>query len=156
MPIEFSREAKKAFSSEFRARILHIYSFFPELQQQKIVCGAIRKRGGIQGIATAWTSPPLFRLQPLASSFTIAHELTHLIQGNGSGIPHGEVQCDIWAVSRVPADLLDEAPSYLLNGRRLDWYQKRAAIKDLCIHAIEIRKRRRDYIVWLRSSIKTL
>ncbi|HEX2014879.1 MAG TPA: hypothetical protein VLA68_06600, partial [Nitrososphaera sp.] len=63
---------------------------------------------------------------------------------------------DIWAISRVPADLLDEAPSYLLNGRRLDWYQKRVAVKDLCIQAIEIRKRRRDYIVWLRSSIKTL
>jgi hypothetical protein len=30
------------------------------------------------------------------------------VQGNGSGIPHGEVACDIWIISRLPVELLDQ------------------------------------------------
>ena len=80
----------------------------------------------------------------------------HLIQGNGSGIPRGEVACDIWAVDRLPAELLDQQPYYLMKNSRCDWEKNRDAIKELCGQAIQIRKTRRTYIVWLRDQIKKL
>ena len=156
MPIEFSRRAEQVFSSAFRSKVLHIYSHFPELQNKRIVCGSMKKRGWIEGTATGWTSPPVFRLQANVSNYTIAHELTHIVQGNGSGIPHGEVACDIWTVNRMPAELLDQRPYYLLKNCRLDWKQDRAAIKELCKQAIELRKTQRTYIVWLRGQIRKL
>ncbi len=156
MPIEFSRRAEQVFSPAFRARVLQIYSHFPELQDKRIVCGSMRRRGWIEGTATGWTSPPVFRLQANVSNYTIAHELTHLVQGNGSGVPHGEVACDIWTVDRMPAELLDQRPYYLLKNCRVDWKQDKAAVKELCRQAIEIRKTQRTYIVWLQGQIKKL
>jgi hypothetical protein len=156
MPIEFSRPAQQTFSLEFKTRIIQVYDLFPELQKKRIVCGLLKGRGWIEGMATGWTSPPVFRLRPGVSRYTIAHELTHLIQGNGSGIPHGEVACDIWAVDRLPAELLDQRPYYLMKHSRWDWEKNRDAIKELCTQAIQIRKTRRTYIVWLRAQIKKL
>jgi hypothetical protein len=156
MPIEFSRQAQQAFSLEFKERILHIYTLFPELREKRISCGLLVKRGWVEGTATGWTFPPVLRLQPNVSSYTIAHELTHLVQGNGSGIPHGEVACDIWAVDRLPAKLLDQRPYYLLKNIKCDWKKNRLAVKELCSQAIEVRKSRRTYIVWLRDQIKKL
>lgn len=152
MPIEFSRKARQKFSPEFKARIMQVYGLFPELQEKRIACGLLTRRGWVEGTATSWTSPPVFRLQPSVSSYTIAHELTHLVQGNGSGIPHGEVACDIWTVDRLPADLLDQ-PYYLMKNSKCDWKKNREAIKELCGQAIEIRRTRRTYIVWLRGQI---
>jgi hypothetical protein len=100
--------------------------------------------------------PPVFRLQPDVLSYTIAHELVHLVQRNGSGISHDEISCDIWTVDRLPAELLDQRPYYLLKNLRCDWKKNRLAIKDLCRQAIELRKTRRMYIVWLRGEIKKL
>jgi hypothetical protein len=71
-------------------------------------------RGWVEGTATGGTSPPVFHLCPNASRYTIAQELTHLVQGNGPGIPHGEVACDIWIISRLPIELLDQRRYYLL------------------------------------------
>jgi hypothetical protein len=156
MPIEFSRQAHQAFSPAFKGRIMQVYSLFPELQEKRISCGLLSGRGWVEGTATGWTSPPVFRLQPNVLSYTIAHELTHLVQGNGSGVPHGEVACDIWTVHRLPAGMLDQRPYYLMKNLRCDWKENRDAIKDLCGQAIEIRKVRRTYIVWLRGQIKKL
>lgn len=156
MPIEFSRRAEQAFSPEFKARILKTYGLFPELWDKRILCGAMKTRGWVEGTATGWTSPPVFRLQANVSDYTIAHELTHLVQGNGSGVPHGEVACDIWAVNRMPVELLDQQPYYLLRNAKIDWKRNRIEIKELCRQAIERRKTQRTYIVWLKSQLKTL
>jgi hypothetical protein len=156
MPIDFSRQAQQGFSPEFKVRIMQTYRLFPELQGVRISCGLLKGRGWIEGTATGWTSPPVFRLQPDVSSYTIAHELTHLVQGNGSGIPHGEISCDIWTVDRLPAELLDQRPYYLMKNSKCDWKKNRLAIKELCRQAIEVRKTQRTYIVWLRGQIKKL
>lgn len=156
MPIEFSGPAQQAFSPLFKSRIMQVYDLFPELQEKRISGGVLKRRGWVEGTATSWTSPPVFRLQPGVSRYTIAHELTHLIQGNGSGIPHGEVACDIWTVHRLPAELLDQRPYYLMKNSRCDWERNRDAIKELCKQAIHLRKTRRTYIVWLRGQIKEL
>jgi hypothetical protein len=49
--------------------------------------------------------------------FTIAHELTHLLQARRL-VPLGERACDLWALARSPL-LIDCAPSYLRLPRRL-------------------------------------
>lgn len=46
--------------------------------------------------------------------WTLAHELMHLAQFNSEGIPSGERACDVYALSRMPPELLDDSPSYLV------------------------------------------
>jgi hypothetical protein len=79
MPIESSRRAQQSFSPEFRARIPQVYySLFSELQDRRIICGAIMAgRGWVEGTATGGTSPPVFRLCLNASRYTIVQKLTH-------------------------------------------------------------------------------
>lgn len=156
MPIVFTKPAGRSFSTNFQERIADVYSFFPELHQKQVVCGMIRKRRSVQGTATNWTDPPVFRLRPGVSRFTIAHELTHLVQGRESGIPHGEVACDIWTIDRMPAEYLDIRPYYLFCRIATDWYANRLVVKQLCRRAIELRKSMRTYISWLRYRIKEL
>jgi hypothetical protein len=156
MPIKFTRPAELAFGERFRQRIFNVYSYFPELREKEIICGAISRRGAVQGVATCWTDPPLFRLLPGASMFTIAHELTHIVQGGESEIPHGEIACDIWTIDRMPLQYLDQIPYYLLSGIRIDWDENREAVKELCKQAIAFRTLRRTYITWLRCRIKEL
>ena len=156
MPINFTKLAQQNFSPQFKARIIRVYGFFPELHGISVICGSMKKRSWIEGNAISWITPPIFRLQPNVSSYTIAHELMHLVQGNGSGIPHGEVACDIWTVDRMPVELLDQRPHYLLKRCRVDWNRNKAIIKELCSMAIEIRKANRTYIVWLQYHIKNI
>lgn len=156
MPIIFTSHAEKSFSPTFKSRVLAVFSYFPELQGTIVSCGAIRTDGTVQGTATAWSTPPVFRVRPGTSSYTIAHELTHLVQGNGSGIPHGEVACDIWTIDRMPLEYLDERPHYLLHRIWIDWGTSKKDVKRLCRDAILLRNSRRKYIVWLRHRIKEL
>ncbi len=67
--------------------------------------------------------------------------------------PSGEVQCDIWTLARDPL-FLDEKPCYLevdCDGRK--WRRHAHAVRELCRRAIEVRRRNRRYIVWLREQL---
>ena len=46
-------------------------------------------------------------------------------------------------------------PTYLpgLSCKKRDWTHHAAAVRDLCIEAIEVRKVRRTYIAWLSQAI---
>jgi hypothetical protein len=56
--------------------------------------------------------------------FTIAHELTHLLQARGL-VPEGERACDLWALARSPL-VVDAVPGYLRVPRGL---RHRAAVE---------------------------
>src|SRR5262245_35031019 len=87
--------------------------------------------------------------------FTIAHELTHLLQKPGLGtVPNGEIQCDIFTLARSPL-FMDDMPTYLpgLRCGKREWKHHAAAVRDLCLQAIEIRSFRRTYIAWLTHAI---
>ena len=149
--IRFTSVADARFSAQFKDRILHVYSLFPELQDQPITCGFIRKGMRFAGTARSWKSQ--IALQQNVGNTTIAHELTHLLQGNG--VPHGEKACDIWAVARLPAEMLDEQPYYLLrHWQRERWLRRRSSVRALCVQAIEIRKTNRTYIKWLSGQLR--
>jgi hypothetical protein len=149
----FTKVAGARFSAAFKGRILDVYSLFPELQDRQVKCGFIRKGSRLAGSARSWTSPQQIALQPDASSTTIAHELTHLLQGNG--VPYGEKSCDIWALSRLEA--ADEQPYYILrHWKKGRWLRHRESVRRLCIQAIEVRRTNKTYIKWLSGQLRQL
>lgn len=152
MAIRFSRVAEARFSPQFKNRISNVYSLFPELHDAAITCGYIRKGYYVIGTARGWRQQ--IALQPDVSNMTIAHELTHLLQGV-DGVPHGEKACDIWAVARLPPEMLDERPHYILrHWSRERWLAHRHAVRQLCAQAIEVRKTKRTYIKWLSGQLR--
>ncbi len=153
--LAFTKVADVRFSPGFKERILQVYSLFPELQERQIKCGFIRRDSRLAGSARSWIVPQQIALQSGASSTTIAHELTHLLQGNG--VPHGEKACDIWAVSRLPPEMADEQPYYLLrHWQKERWLRHRASVRQLCMQAIEVRRTDRAYIKWLSGQLRQL
>ncbi|HVX01717.1 MAG TPA: hypothetical protein VHA09_01040 [Nitrososphaera sp.] len=162
--LTFTRVAKAKFSGEFQGRVLQVYSLFPELAAHDVKCGYIRRGTRLLGTARGWVTPKQISLQPDVDRMTIAHELTHLLQGrnndnhnNNCSIPHGEKACDIWAMARLPTEMLDEQPYYLLrHWQRERWVRNRAQAKALCERAIEVRKTERQYIKWLSLELRHL
>jgi hypothetical protein len=85
--------------------------FFPELDGTTIRVG-IAKRRGVLGWGSLDPEHPGIWVRPrLLHHFTIAHELTHLLQARGL-VPRGERACDLWALARSPL-IVDSAPGYL-------------------------------------------
>lgn len=84
--------------------------------------------------------------------WTLAHEMMHLAQFNTPGIPGGERACDIYALSRLPPELIDDSPSYLVvpEDIRDKWDGKGAELAHkLALEAISQRKRGvKRYAVW--------
>ncbi|MEO9363707.1 MAG: hypothetical protein ABI348_07390, partial [Nitrososphaera sp.] len=156
--LRFSRVAEAKFSGEFQERILKVYTLFPELKDDEIKCGYIRRGTRLLGTARGWATPKQISLQPNVGRMTIAHELTHLLQGNGNGVPHGEKACDIWALARLPSEMLDEQPYYLLrHWHRERWLRNRVQAKVLCERAIiDVRRVERNYIKWLSGELRHL
>ena len=79
--------------------------------------GLVRKPG-ILGWGSLDPEQPGIWVRPRRlEHFTIAHELTHLLQARGL-VPRGERACDLWALARTPL-VIDSAPGYLKLPRAL-------------------------------------
>lgn len=108
----FSRLVER---SPHRVRIVErlefVRRFFPELEHVSVRVGLARKRG-ILGWGSLDPEHPGIWVRPrLLHHFTIAHELTHLLQAMKL-VPPGERACDLWALARSPL-LVDHPPGYL-------------------------------------------
>lgn len=107
-------------SPHFRAlgrRLEAVRRHFPELDGVCIRVGLARKRG-VLGWGSLDPSQPGIWVRPRRPDcFTIAHELTHLLQARGE-VPRGERACDLYALARSP-QLVDVAPGYLRLPRAL-------------------------------------
>lgn len=98
-------------------RIEIVRAFFPELSGITIRVGFALKRG-VLGWGSLDPERPGIWIRPRRLElFTIAHELTHLLQARGLA-PRGERQCDLWALARSPL-VIDTAPTYLKMPRAL-------------------------------------
>jgi hypothetical protein len=145
---------------------------FPELKGKPITVGYTSANLGIAIVAQEKDSPPIFAIRIGVRNITyntIGHELMHLVQGSpephpkktrlqrAQRIPSGEKQCDIWTLARSPL-FCDDAPTYLKLPKkiRLNWNAYAAAVRRLCIAAIEKRKSYRLYIRWLEAELKKL
>lgn len=161
--IVFTRRAQESFTESFKSRVYEVYAYFPELHSNKIKCTALRADVRYLGQARSWVEPQQIALQPGVAREVIAHEFTHLLQARKFketlGIPHGEEACDIWTWARMPLEMLDARPTYLLSARlryEFDWKRHKEQIKQICQDAIDYRKTHRQYIDWATQEIKKL
>jgi hypothetical protein len=108
-------------ASAHRERILEYLEFarkfFPELEGLNIRVGLAQKRGVLGWGSLDPEQPGIWVRPRRLQLFTIAHEFTHLLQAR-SLVPHGERQCDLWALARSPL-LIDAVPNYLHLPRAL-------------------------------------
>ena len=164
----FTKKATTSFSNKFKQRILDVFCYFPELQDEVVYVGWISPRGWARGSCCCYCSSSSssankklkINLQPNERNFTIAPEFMHVLQATKKGelqIPSGERACDIWTLTRLPLELLDDYPSYIGNYlMRKRWDTIKMKVRELAFCAIDIRKTKRQYIVWLEDEIKKL
>jgi hypothetical protein len=163
---------RKRLTRRAQEMIERSLAHFPELKGHIITVGYTRKhlgsatviyrKGVISGLAIR------LKVRKLTHQ-TIGHELTHLLQGlahahrssarsaDAAKIPSGEKQCDIWTLARHEL-FCDDAPTYLRLPRvmRESWPAYTAAVRALCIRAIDKRKSHRRYIQWLEAEVRAL
>jgi hypothetical protein len=161
---------KKRLTHRAQEMIENSLRHFPELIGRPITVGYTRKhlgsatvtyrKGVISGLA--------IRLKVRKLTYqTIGHELTHLLQGLANAqrlrprstakMPSGEKQCDIWTLARHEL-FCDDPPTYLRLPRpmRESWPAYAAAVRALCLQAIDKRSTHRRYIQWLEGEIRAL
>lgn len=85
--------------------------------------------------------------------WTLGHELMHLAQFNSEGVPSGERATDMFALARLPPELIDEPPSYLvIRGKtRSRWGRDLAALAHRLAKEAIIRRSAgalRNYASW--------
>src|SRR5213592_1737668 len=110
MKIELTAPMQKVMTPQLMQRIERTLDEFPELQPHKLRIGLVM-HSNVHG--TADSRNMVIRLNTRARSgtsyFTIAHELTHLLQKPGLG---GEIECDIYALARSSL-FTEDMPTYL-------------------------------------------
>lgn len=119
MPLEiapprwrFSRLALRSPHRErIRERLEFVRAFFPELDGVTVRVGLARKPGVLGWGSLDADHPGIWVRPRRLDAFTIAHELTHLLQARGQ-VPRGERACDLWALARSPL-VVDTPPGYL-------------------------------------------
>jgi hypothetical protein len=148
---------EKAMTPDLLKKIELAAIEFPELEHHVVKVGLVIN-SRVHGNADSRIN--VIRLNTREKSgmsyFTIAHELTHLLQRPGLGtVPNGEVQCDIFALARSPL-FTDDIPTYIPGIRctKREWKLHAQAVREMCLAAIEIRKVRRTYIQWLTRAIE--
>ncbi len=100
-----------------KERIEFVRYFFPELEGITVRVGLALKRG-VLGWGSLDPERPGIWIRPRRLEyFTIAHELTHLLQARRI-VPRGERACDLWALARTPL-VIDTPPGYLKIPREL-------------------------------------
>lgn len=114
----FSRFALRSpHHARIRERIDFVRRFFPELDGITVRVGLARKPG-VLGWGSLDPERPGIWIRPRRLEyFTIAHELTHLLQARGL-VPRGERACDLWTLARTPL-VVDVPPGYLRLPREL-------------------------------------
>jgi hypothetical protein len=98
-------------------RLEFVRRFFPELDGVTVHVGQALKRDVLGWGSMDPERPGIWVRPRRLAYFTIAHEMTHLLQARGL-VPTGERACDLWALARSPL-VIDALPSYLKLPRAL-------------------------------------
>ncbi len=130
MPLEITWTRKamhlpEEVRCEVAQRLERLHSYFPEMTP-KLRVGLTRLYDGLAFQSDSGKVKLLLDVHRTRkdgwrypSYWTIAHEFMHLTQFNSKGIPSGERATDIHALSRIPPELADDSPSYLVINKRL-------------------------------------
>jgi len=111
-PWRYSRLVQRSPHRErIHERLQFVRAFFPELEGVTVRVGLARKPGVLGWGSLDPEAPGVWVRPRRLDAFTIAHELTHLLQARGL-VPRGERACDLWALARSPL-VVDAPPGYL-------------------------------------------
>ena len=92
-------------------RLEFVRRYYPELDGSSVRVGLALKRGVLGWGSLDPERPGVWVRPRRLHYFTIAHELTHLLQARRL-VPRGERACDLWTLARSPL-LVDHPPGYL-------------------------------------------
>ena len=137
-PWRFSRLVLRSPHLErIRERLEFVRSFFPELSSLTIRVGLVRKPGVLGWGSLDPDDPGIWVRPRRLDAFTIAHELTHLLQARNL-VPRGERACDLFALARSPL-LVDQPPGYLELPRGLRRLRRLDAAHGSLLHRAAVR-----------------
>ncbi len=153
LQISWTRKAAKLppeVRRDLEAQLKKLHRYFGEIRPSMKI-GISRFYDGLvfqsnDGVVKLWLSVKRSRdgTWKLPTYYTVAHELMHLVQFNSKDIPGGERACDVYALARLPPELIDEDPTYLVvpRGRRVRWTSEDARMAHEI--AVEALRRRND------------
>ena len=148
MALIFTKLFMRKFNADDAKKVEEIYNkyFF------SLIAGDVRvnytKSRHLLGKATAGGKYKTILLKKVVPH-TVAHELMHLSQGNGSGIPSGERSCDIYT-NALGEDVCGN--SYYINTHNAS----PALMHQVCKEAVAKRNSGyRNYISWAENELKS-
>jgi hypothetical protein len=146
--------------ARIRERLDFVRAYFPELDGLSIRVGLAQKRG-VLGWGSMDPEAPGIWVRPRSLAlFTIAHELTHLLQARGE-VPGGERACDLFALARAAA-VVDSPPQYLKLPKRLRHLEKLEPAVGAALHraareALAVRAAgRRNYLQAFERAVERM
>lgn len=143
-----------------------VQSFLPrfrELEDMDFELDLLPPSSWLLGLAEQDREPPRIRLRPARPTnptltYTIPHELTHLLQFPLGLVPNGERACDLHAMARA-GDRFLVPPGYVKvpPGAWDDWGRWSFPAALLAREALHRRAEgTRQYIAWWESSLRAL
>lgn len=120
-----------------RERLEFVRRFFPELEGTCVRVGLARSRNILGSCSLDPDDPAIWVRPRLVDTFTVAHELTHLLQARQL-IPGGERACDLYALSRSPL-LIDSGPTYLKVPEEIRHAKQLDTDTRMLLHQIAVR-----------------
>ena len=143
---------------ELEKRLQRIHKYYPEMRLRMKI-GITRFYDGLAFQSNSGSVKLMLEVRKTRKTgwkyptyWTIAHEFMHLAQFNSEGIPSGERACDLYAMARLPPELIDESPTYLVvpPEQRDVWTLKDGELaRDLAKEALANRnKGMRNYARW--------
>lgn len=135
--------------------------YFPELRGTVVELDLLPSSSWLLGLADGMRPIPRIRLRPARPTnptltYTIPHELTHLLQRPLGLLPQGERSCDLFAMARA-GERFRVAPGYVRVPRsaRLAWPSWAWEAADLAREAVRRRSRgERTYIAWWEATFR--
>ncbi|HYS71935.1 MAG TPA: hypothetical protein VEM95_05890, partial [Thermoplasmata archaeon] len=136
---------------------------FPELDETEFELDLLPSSSWLLGLAEQDRAPPRIRLRPARPTnptltYTIPHELTHLLQVPLRLVPGGERSCDLFAMARA-GDRFLVPPGYVRvpPAARRDWDRWSMTAAVLARAALVRRSEgTRTYIAWWERSLLRL
>ena len=143
--------------------VLSFLPRFPELDRTDFELDLLPSSSRLLGLAEQGRDPPRIRLRPARPTnptltYTIPHELTHLLQVPLRLVPDGERSCDVYAMARA-GDRFLVPPGYVRVplGAREDWDRWSLTAAVLARAALTQREEgTRTYIAWWERSFRVL
>ena len=147
MALVFTKLFMRKFTAEDAKKVDGIYcKYFTALIEGDVRVNYTRSRY-LLGKATVGRKYKTILLKKIVPH-TVAHELMHLAQGNGNGIPHGERACDVYT-NALGEDVCDH--SYYIKTHSAS----PELIHQVCKEAVEKRNAGlRNYISWAEDEMK--